>query len=105
MITPCPACAPTLKPAGTDAGSSARARSTRRFAGGAARLIVPGVAMAFIPKCPLCLAGYIALATGIGIGAPAAAALRTSLVILCGALIALAAAQALICIARPLIAR
>jgi len=45
--------------------------------------ILPTATLALIPKCPACVAAYIALATGIGISLPAAAYLRASLVVVC----------------------
>ena len=50
--------------------------------------MVPGIVLILIPKCPLCLAAYIALLTGISIPFPAAAWLRTSLIVGCVASLA-----------------
>src|SRR5262249_60891217 len=64
--------------------------------------IVPGAILALIPKCPICLATYIALGTGLGLSMAAAANLRVLLVIVCMiSLICVAARQMRRWIARP----
>jgi hypothetical protein len=45
--------------------------------------LIPGTLLAFFPKCPLCVAGYVALATGLGISLTAATYLRWTLFALC----------------------
>jgi hypothetical protein len=52
---------------------------------GVAAWLVPGGLLVLMPKCPVCLAGYVAAATGLGLSVPAAAGLRTLLIALCGA--------------------
>jgi membrane protein implicated in regulation of membrane protease activity len=43
--------------------------------------------LVLMPKCPACVAGYIALATGVGISFAAATYLRTGLIVLCTAVL------------------
>ncbi|WP_009960074.1 hypothetical protein [Verrucomicrobium spinosum] len=50
--------------------------------------LLPTATLALIPKCPACVAGYVALATGIGITLPTATYLRASLILLCVASLA-----------------
>ena len=45
--------------------------------------LIPGGLLVLMPKCPVCVAGYIALLTGAGVSIPAAAGIRTALMILC----------------------
>jgi hypothetical protein len=46
---------------------------------------VPATALALMPKCPMCVAAYVALFTGLGLSLPAATAIRTMLIVLCAA--------------------
>jgi hypothetical protein len=64
-------------------------RSALQRALQSASWIIPGSLLAVMPKCPLCLAGYIALGTGLGISATTATHLRTILITLCIAWLAL----------------
>jgi hypothetical protein len=45
--------------------------------------IAPSVGLALLPKCPLCVAAYLAIATGVGVSLTTAAYLRTSFELLC----------------------
>jgi len=49
----------------------------------ALRWMAPGFVLLIIPKCPVCLAAYIALGTGIGISFAVAAWIRWILISIC----------------------
>ena len=61
-------------------------RITHRI-GEIAGWIIPSALLALLPKCPLCLAAYLAAGTGIGLSFPAATHLRAALLLFCAGLI------------------
>jgi membrane protein implicated in regulation of membrane protease activity len=48
----------------------------------------PGAVLVLLPKCPVCMAGYIAVLTGLGVSLTTAAAVRFSLMVVCIAALA-----------------
>jgi hypothetical protein len=50
--------------------------------------LLPATVLALMPKCPMCVAAYVALLTGLGLSLPAATAIRTTLIVLCAASLA-----------------
>jgi hypothetical protein len=59
-----------------------RSRLMRRVMG-AVRWLLVGAAVVVVPKCPMCLAAWIALGTGVGISITTAAYLRVGLAVMC----------------------
>jgi hypothetical protein len=66
-----------------------------RSSGEVAGWIVPGAALALFPKCPACVAAYLAISTGISISMPTAACIQWSLIALCAASLLYLAARRL----------
>jgi hypothetical protein len=74
--------------AAQDGDNARRPASHWRRGGEAAGWIIPSALLVLMPKCPICVAAYVALFSGVGISLTSASKLRTSLLILCvGALL------------------
>ena len=73
-------------------GEGPSRRLARRLSGAAASL-ASGAVLMLLPKCPLCLAAWLTLATGLGVPAAAAARVRGLIVIFWVAAMTLAAAH------------
>jgi hypothetical protein len=62
-----------------------RCRSGAPRSGANGEWMAPTVILLALPKCPACLALYVALATGFGISISTAAYLRLFLIVICSA--------------------
>jgi len=86
----CPFCnlEPTPKSAGPDPRDSKRSTGLFRRAGRSIQWLFPATLLVLMPKCPLCVAAYVALFTGIGITVSTARWIQILMPVFC--LIALA---------------
>jgi hypothetical protein len=75
-------CDHSLQPLPTNESKKDKKPTGQGFTG-YIKMAIPVFAFVIIPKCPVCLAGYIALITGAGLSIPAATYMRTILIILC----------------------
>jgi len=69
----------TAQPQNSASPYSAFLRRCREIAG----WVIPSAILAILPKCPVCLAAYFAIWTGIGLSVSTATYLRMALLILC----------------------
>jgi len=60
-----------------------------------AEWLLPGVILAMLPKCPLCVVAYVAMATSIGISFSTAATARILIIALCITALAFVTAKCL----------
>ena len=71
--------------------NAAKVRKSPRAIRGARQILawlLPGIALVFVPKCPACLAAYVALWTGLGMSFATATYVRWVWLSLCiGALL------------------
>ena len=65
--------------------SVARPEISRAYRGIAGLIgwVIPGATLVLMPKCPACVAAYVALGTGVGLSLSTASYLRLSIIFLC----------------------
>lgn len=58
-----------------------------------AQWLAPGAILVFLPKCPACLAGYVALWSGVGLSLSVASGIRHSLIVVSAGMLLILAAR------------
>ena len=91
FVCPCHRDAATLE-CHTPVAASAERRQTRRTRDAAAWGL-PSLVLALVPKCPMCVAAYLAIGGGLSVPFTTAAYLRTALVWLCWSVLLLLTAR------------
>ena len=74
--------------------------TVRRSFFGIGGWVAPAAVLAVLPKCPKCLAAYVAVGTGLALPISTAAHLRTTLIVLCVASLAFATVRGLRSLSR-----
>lgn len=64
--------------------------ANRRITKKTTSLLLSSLTLFLMPKCPVCLAAYVTLITGLSVSTAAAARLHTGLIVACGAVLGLA---------------
>ena len=82
------------------AGGGPHEPSLKRRGAKAAGWALPSVVFMLMPKCPACVAAYVAIATGVGISVSMAAHLRVMVLALCGLVLLRLAAKPLLRVVR-----
>lgn len=75
-------CSNIIRPLQTGENKQGKKKTAQRFTG-YIKMVIPAFVFVIIPKCPVCLAGYIAVASGIGISITTATYIRFGLIIFC----------------------
>jgi hypothetical protein len=72
----------SVAPSGRPPAASSSVRGSHGI-GSLTGSIASGIGLVLVPKCPICLAAYLAAGTGLAVPLPAAAHIRLLLVLLC----------------------
>ena len=71
------------KPPGLNSGDGKRPAGLLRRAWRSMQWLFPGALLVLMPKCPLCVAAYIALFTGIGVNVSTARWIQILMLVFC----------------------